>query len=200
MAPPSPTAPSRQHPLRRWKFARLNSSSHPPSLIASCLLRCRSAACLIWAPHSLSPDCAQYVAPSVTVLVVCLSSIAQPGQKGSVSPVSCLHDTRQLHCRYDHDREEAIRLELLEGVPTRRHSTSDIHADRGRSMPTADCKRVSRCQFPGSWPGFNSTWRLIRLAKSKQPHLSTNRVSWSPENCKPKPVVVCSVVVRPVPS
>lgn len=32
-----------------------------------------------------------------------------------------------------------IRLKLLEGVPSRSHSTSDTHADSGRAMPIAEC-------------------------------------------------------------
>lgn len=96
-----PTAPSRQPPLRRWKFARLISSSHPHSLVASCLPRCRLAACLIRAPslsRSLSPDCARYVAPSVTVPVVCLCSTAPPVSKGPRSVRHLAHTTRvRLH-------------------------------------------------------------------------------------------------------
>lgn len=96
-----PTAPSRQPPLRRWKFARLISSSHPHTLVASCLPRCRSAACLIRAPslpRALSPDCARYVAPSVTVPVVCLCSAAPPVSKEPRSVRHLAHTTRvRLH-------------------------------------------------------------------------------------------------------
>lgn len=118
----------------------IDSSSHPPSLVASCLPRCRSAACLVWGTLALSH---RTVRGTLRRLSQYLSYVfprrRRQYQKG-LGQSGILLTRHAFNCtsRYGRRSEEVIRLTLLEGVPSRSHSTPDTHADSGRSMPIAE--------------------------------------------------------------
>lgn len=147
-----PTAPSRQPPLRRWKFARLISSSHPHSgrvLFASLSVRrlLDLGTLALSLSLSLSPDCARYVAPSVTVPARCLPPRRRRQyQKGLGQPgILLTRHASTARGTYGHNREQLIRLTLFEGVPSRSHSTSDTHADSWACYAHSRVHTTSRC-------------------------------------------------------
>lgn len=96
--PLPPTAASRQPPPRRWKFARLISSSHPPSgrVLFASLSVGRLLDLGTLAP-SLTGLCAVRCAVCHCTCRMSRLDDAASIKMVSVSPVSCSHDTRQLH-------------------------------------------------------------------------------------------------------
>lgn len=160
VAPP-PTAPSRQPPLRRWKFARLISSSHPPSvrvLFASLAVGRLLDLGTLALPH-------RTVRGTLRRLSQYFSHVFPPkrrqyqkslGQSGNLLP----RHASTAQGRHGHNNEEVIRLTLLEGVPSRSHSTSDTHADSGSYMLAAECTQRR--------PGFSSSWSPHHTSSKKQ--------------------------------
>lgn len=176
VAPP-PTAPSRQPPLRRWKFARLISSSHPPSvrvLFASLAVGRLLDLGTLALPH-------RTVRGTLRRLSQYFSHVFPPkrrqyqkslGQSGNLLP----RHASTAQGRHGHNNEEVIRLTLLEGVPSRSHSTSDTHADSGSYMLAAEC--TQRRGADAQTHGRVSTARgplIIRAGKSKQRCFAANR-------------------------
>lgn len=193
-----PTGPSRQPPPRRWKFARLISSSHPHS---GRVLFASLAVGRLLDPGTLAPSltglCAVRCAVCHSTCRMSSLDRAASIEKASVSPASCSHDTRQLHehvsSTYGHNREEMIRLKVLEGVPSRSHSTSDTHADSGRAMPIAECtqRRGAGSQTLSRVSTARGAFLIREKASSRvlpQTGLADHR-----EIRKPKPVIVCPV-------
>lgn len=145
--PLPPTAASRQPPPRRCKFARLISSSHPPSgrVLFASLSAGRLLGLGTLAP-SLTGLCAVRCAVChCTCRMSCLDDAASI-KMVSVSPASCSHDTRQLHEHvWPQQGGNDPPHSCSKGVPSRSHSTSDPHADSGCCMPMAGCTQTSRC-------------------------------------------------------